>query len=232
MHLPPANAPNSDVALVVPAWNEASVLGEVIAGAVSVFPLILVIDDGSLDNTAEVARRAGAQVIRHAINLGQGAALATGLKAALSLPQVSYLVTFDADGQHQVGDAAAMVERARAGDVEVVLGTRFADGGSSEAGWAKRMLLKAAVFYTRSTTRLPLTDTHNGLRVFSRRFAGGLYLTERGMGHASEILDHLARSGETWVEVPVHVRYTEYSRAKGQSMSNAINILFDTIFRR
>lgn len=232
MLLPPASAPNGDVALIIPAWNEGTVLGGVVSEARETFPLVLVVDDGSQDSTSQVARRAGAQVIRHAINLGQGAALATGIAGALSLPQVRYLVTFDADGQHQVADAARMVARARQGDVQVVLGTRFAEGGTSEAGAAKRALLKAAVVYTRSTTRLPLTDTHNGLRVFSREFASGLRITERGMGHASQILDHLAASGAPWVELPVHIRYTEYSRAKGQSMTNAVNIVFDSLFRR
>jgi orotate phosphoribosyltransferase-like protein len=139
-------------------------------------------------------------------------------------------VTFDADGQHQPDDAAAMVARAREGDVDVVLGTRFA-GQPVEAGWAKRMLLKAAVVYTRAETKLPLTDTHNGLRVMSRDFASGLRIRERGMGHATEILEHVAESGARWVEVPVHIRYTEYSKAKGQPMINSVNILFDTLFR-
>ena len=168
--------------------------------------------------------------MRHGVNLGQGGALRTGIAAALRLPQVQWIVTFDADGQHQPDDAGALIERARQGDVDIVLGTRFG-GQKVEAGAAKRLLLKAALVYTRAETKLPLTDTHNGLRAMSRGFAEGLTIRERGMGHATEILDHVSKSGARWVEVPVHIRYTDYSKAKGQPMINSVNIVFDSLFR-
>lgn len=225
-----ASSRNADVAVVIPALNEAAVIGEVIGGLREAFPVVVLVDDGSTDGTGQVARSAGALVVRHAVNLGQGASLRTGIAAALRLPQVQWIVTFDADGQHQPQDAAALVDRARVGDVDVVLGTRFG-GTKVEAGLAKRLLLKAAVLYTRAETKLPLTDTHNGLRAMSRRFASSLQIRDRGMGHATEILEHVAASGARWVEVPVHVRYTDYSKAKGQPMINSVNILFDSLFR-
>lgn len=227
----PQDPVNADVAVVIPALNEAAVIGVVVAELREVFPLIIVVDDGSTDATLTYARQAGARVVRHGVNLGQGAALATGIAAALRLADVAWIVTFDADGQHQVADALALVTRARQGDVDVVLGTRFAEGGTSEAGLGKRLLLRLATIYTRRETGLPLTDTHNGLRVLSRGFAQRLRLTERGMGHASEILQRVASSGARWVEAPVHVRYTPYSRAKGQPMLNSVNIVFDSLFR-
>ncbi len=220
----------ADTAVVIPALNEATVIGDVVRGLRERFPLVIVVDDGSTDGTGSVARAAGARVVRHGINLGQGAGLRTGILAALRVPRVEWIVTFDADGQHLAEDAATMVERAHQGDADVVLGTRFA-GQDIEAGWAKRMLLRAAVLYTRAETKLPLTDTHNGLRVMSRSFAAGLQLRERGMGHATEILEHVADSHARWVEVPVHIRYTDYSKAKGQPMINSVNILFDSLFR-
>jgi glycosyltransferase involved in cell wall biosynthesis len=221
---------NDDVAVVIPALNESTVIGEVIAGVRAHFPLVILVDDGSQDTTGEDARAAGARVVRHAVNLGQGAALRTGISAALHLTQVQWIVTFDADGQHQPDDAAALIERGRRGDVDIVLGTRFG-GQKVEAGPAKRLLLKAALVYTRAETKLPLTDTHNGLRAMSRSFAEGLTIRERGMGHATEILDHVAKSGARWVELPVHIRYTDYSKAKGQPMINSVNIIFDSLFR-
>lgn len=224
------NGKNPDVAVVIPALNEATVIGDVIAGVRSRIPLVILVDDGSQDGTGGVARAAGARVVRHPVNLGQGAALRTGIAAALRLPDVQWIVTFDADGQHQPDDAAALVDRARQGDVDIVLGTRFG-GQKVEAGAAKRMLLKAALVYTRAETKLPLTDTHNGLRAMSRGFAEGLHLRERGMGHATEILDHVAKSNARWVEVPVHIKYTDYSKAKGQPMINSVNIIFDSLFR-
>ena len=225
-----ATGVNADVAVVIPALNEATVIGEVINGVRSRIPLVILVDDGSQDGTGSVARAAGARVVRHGVNLGQGAALRTGIAAALRLPAVQWIVTFDADGQHQPDDAAALVNRARQGDVDIVLGTRFG-GQKVEAGPAKRLLLKAALVYTRAETKLPLTDTHNGLRAMSRGFAEGLHLRERGMGHATEILDHVAKSGARWVEVPVQIKYTDYSKAKGQPMINSVNILFDSLFR-
>ena len=221
---------NADVAVVVPAFNEAGVIGDVIAGLRALLPLVLVIDDGSQDGTGAAARAAGARVIRHGVNLGQGAALRTGIAGALRIPAVEWIVTFDADGQHRPEDAVALIARARQGDVDVVLGTRFG-GEKVEAGPAKRLLLKAALVYTRAVTKLPLTDTHNGLRAMNRGFAQELKIRERGMGHATEILDHVSRSGAGWVEVPVRIRYTEYSKAKGQPMINSVNILFDSLFR-
>ena len=221
---------NADVAVVIPALDEADVISEVVTGLRARFPLVIVVDDGSTDRTGPEARAAGARVVRHGVNLGQGAALRTGIRAALRLPAVRWVITFDADGQHEVEDAQALVARARQGDVDVVLGTRFG-GHAVEAGWAKRMLLKAAILYTRAETKLPLTDTHNGLRALSRPFAEGLRIRERGMGHATEILEHVASSGARWAEVPVHIRYTDYSKAKGQPMINSVNILFDSLFR-
>ncbi len=221
---------NPDVAVVVPAYNEAQVIAETVRSLAPLFSLVVVIDDGSRDRTSAEAADAGARVVRHAINLGQGGALATGIEAALRLPEVRYIVTFDADGQHRPEDAATMVHRLRASDLDIALGTRFA-GPKVDAGWAKRLLLKVAVFYTRRDTGLPLTDTHNGLRAMTRPFAEDLHITESGMAHASEILNHVADSKAKWVEVPVHIRYTEYSKAKGQPLINSVNILFDRFLR-
>lgn len=219
-----------DVAVVIPAFNESTVIHDVVLGVLQGFPLVIVVDDGSQDNTAQAARLCGAHVVRHRLNLGQGAAIKSGIAAALRIPDVEWVVTFDADGQHRPEDAAALVDRARAGDVDIVLGNRFG-GLPVDASRARRLTLKAAVAYTRATTRLPLSDTHNGLRAMSRGFADALVLREHGMGHASEILHHVARSGARWAEVPVHVRYTDYSRAKGQPVINSVNILFDSLFR-
>ncbi len=222
---------SDDVAVIIPAFNEATVITSVVRDLIPNLPIVIVVDDGSHDETARRALAAGAHVVHHGVNLGQGAALATGISAALRLPQVKWLVTFDADGQHRLDDALTMLNRARFGDVDIVLGTRFSGTTPVEVGLAKRALLKLAVWYTRAGTRMALTDTHNGLRVMSREFAAGLPLRERGMGHATEILDHVAQSGARWVEVPVHIRYTEYSRAKGQPLINSVNIVFDSAFR-
>lgn len=220
------------MAVIVPAFNEAEVIGSVVKDVVGAFPLCIVIDDGSSDGTHREARLAGAQVVRHDINLGQGAALQTGLSAALMFHRVRWIVTFDADGQHRVQDALKLLDRARQADVDLVLGTRFAPGGGSEAGWAKTVLLKTAVRFTRVSSGLQVTDTHNGLRVIDRELAQQIRMREPRMAHASEFLHLVAESGASWVEVPVHIEYTDYSRRKGQPMMNAITVLFDSVFRK
>jgi glycosyltransferase involved in cell wall biosynthesis len=226
----PGDTAQPDVAVVIPALNEVQVIAETVSSVRGRFGVIILVDDGSTDGTGDAARAAGARVIRHAVNLGQGAALMTGIKAALTLPSVRYIVTFDADGQHRPEDAEALVQRVREGDIDIALGTRFA-GGRVEASWLRRALLKLAVAYTKLDTGLPLTDTHNGLRAMTRAFARDLEFQDSGMGHASDILSHIADSGARWAEVPVQIRYTEYSKAKGQPMINSVNIMFDRFMR-
>ena len=123
----------TDTWLIVPLYNEATVVGDVIVNARKEFAKVVCVNDGSTDDSGKVAREAGAVVVDHPINLGQGAALQTGMSYALRDPAANYFVTFDSDGQHQVSDAIAMVERLRAGDVDVVLGSRFL-GKPIEAG--------------------------------------------------------------------------------------------------
>ena len=222
-------APANDVCVVIPMFNEAAVIGGVVAGLLVEFPMVVCVDDGSSDDCADVARAAGARVVTHPVNLGQGAALQTGLEHGLRLrPRREYFLTFDADGQHRVADAVTMVQAARRGEAEVILGSRFLDTGTTMTG-SRRLLLKGAVAFTRLTTGLRLTDAHNGLRVFTRPVAEMIDIRLHGMAHASELLGLIARSGATWKEVPVTIDYTEYSTAKGQSGVNAVNIVLDLL---
>lgn len=225
MTVPP---PLPEAWLVIPLYNEAPVIGDVVAEARRTFPHVVCVDDGSQDDSAAQAELAGAVVVRHAINLGQGAALQTGLEYVLGQTRGRYVVTFDADGQHDVADAAAMVGLAEEEDLAVVFGSRFLDE-RTKPGFAKRAVLKTAVWVTNRSTGLHLTDAHNGLRVIRRDAAEQVHLRQNRMAHASEIVTQLGRTGLPWQEFPVHIRYTEYSRAKGQPLLNAINILVDLL---
>ena len=224
------NQGNSSVAIVIPVFNEAGMIAEVVTGLKGVFPNVICVDDGSVDDSGRIASDAGAKTFFHPMNLGQGAALQTGIEAAISMPEVKYLVTFDADGQHSVADAMAMVKRLREGDVEVVFGSRFLDE-RTEIGTLKKLVLKVAVFYTNALSGVKLTDAHNGLRAFTRNVAESIELTHNGMAHATEIVNQISRGKFKYTEMPVHIVYTEYSKAKGQSLWNSVNILFDLIFR-
>ena len=226
---------NEDVWLVVPLYDEAAVIADVVGEARSVFPKIVCVDDGSRDASAVRAEQAGAAVVRHPVNLGQGAALQTGFEYALGDPAMRYVVTYDADGQHQIHDVEVMLDRIRQGDVRVVFGSRFLDE-RTEASALKKLVLRAAVAYTNLTTGTRLTDAHNGLRVLDREVVARLDITQNRMAHASEIVSQIGSmrfGGERvrYAEEPVHILYTDYSRAKGQSLWNAVNILAELIWR-
>ena len=221
-----------DVWIVVPAYNEAAVIGEVIADLRSVFDHVVCVDDGSQDDTAAVALRAGAHVVRHPVNLGQGAAIQTGIEYARSQPGAEVFVTFDADGQHRVKDVMRMIDRLTAEDVDIVIGTRFADQGvHSEVPVLKRIVLRTAVWLSPRSRRLNLSDAHNGLRVFNRTVAGGLDIAISGMGHASEIVALVDENNWRVTEEPVEILYTDYSKSKGQPLVNGVNIVFDVFLR-
>jgi glycosyltransferase involved in cell wall biosynthesis len=218
-----------DVWLVIPAYNEGQVIAGVVERALDTFPNIVVVDDGSSDDTAEAVLKTGAHLVRHPVNLGQGAALQTGLVYTLAQPGAQYIATFDADGQHQTGDVERMVALLRTGAADVVLGSRFIEG-SDDVPLAKRIVLRTVAALSPTSRKLKLTDAHNGLRVLNRDAASRLRITMNGMAHASEIVGFLASSGLRVTELPVEILYTPYSRAKGQSLMNGFNVLFDLTF--
>lgn len=219
-----------DTWVVIPLYNEEKVIGDVVAGVRTAFPQVVCVDDGSKDRSAEVAAKAGARVVRHPVNLGQGAALQTGFEYALADPAMEFVITFDADGQHQIADAVGMVEKLRAGEADVVFGSRFLDERSNPT-FAKKLVLRAAVGYTNLTTSTKLTDAHNGLRAIRRPVVEKIDITQNRMAHASELVAQIGALKVPYAEHPVHILYTDYSKAKGQSLWNSINILADLILR-
>lgn len=225
-----ATAPDEQAWVLIPLYNEATVIAEVVSALRPSFAHIVCVDDGSTDGSAGAARSAGATVISHPINLGQGAALQTGIDYLLEYEDPEFIVTFDADGQHRVEDARAMIAMARRDDLAVVFGSRFLDN-RTKPGWMKHVVLKTAVWVTNQTTGLRLTDAHNGLKVIRRDAAGYVHLKQDRMAHATEIVLQLGDSGLPWAEYPVELLYTDYSKAKGQSVLNAINILVDLVVR-
>jgi glycosyltransferase involved in cell wall biosynthesis len=222
--------PPSEVFVVVPCYNEGPVIADVLAGLCAHCPNVVAVDDGSSDATWDRLRESPAVALRHVVNLGQGAALQTGLTYALRAG-AKYVVTFDADGQHQVEDLARLLAPVVEGRADVALGSRFL-GAAVDMPLSKRLVLRAAVAFTRVAGGIRLTDTHNGLRALTADAARKLPITQNRMAHASEILHNIVECELRYVEVPVTIRYTEWSRAKGQSIFNAVNILFDLAVRR
>jgi glycosyltransferase involved in cell wall biosynthesis len=223
---------SGSVFVVVPALNEGNILHKSIEPLVDMGYSVVVVDDGSSDDTWAVLRTLPVYSLRHAINLGQGAALQTGMTFALNR-HADYIVHFDADGQHRAADIPSLLEPLEGGDADVVLGSRFLRrADSDEVPPLRRLVLRAGVWVNAAMTGVRLTDAHNGFRAFTRKAAMRINLEENRFAHASEILSQIHQQKLRYVERPTSIVYTEYSRAKGQSSWDAIKIVIDLLLRR
>jgi glycosyltransferase involved in cell wall biosynthesis len=222
---------NAKVAVIIPVYNETEVIGEVIVEVLKHFKHVICVDDGSIDNSADEISKTKATLVKHPFNLGQGAALQTGIEYALIDETIEYFVTYDADGQHDLSDVMFMLRTIKETGVDIVLGSRFL-GKAEDITWLKRRILKLAIKFSNKTSGIKLTDAHNGLRVFNRKVAEQLNITMSDFAHASEIVERIAQNKFTYQEVPVTILYTDYSRKKGQSIINAVNISFDILLNK
>ena len=225
----PANT-SPRVFIVVPAFNEASTIRGVVDTLSSTYQNVVVIDDGSSDETASALDGAGAFLLHHRINRGQGAALQTGIRFAL-LHQADVIVTFDSDGQHDPEDIGALISPILNGECDVTLGSRFL-GRTQNMPAARRLVLKAGIVFTRLASRIRVTDVHNGIRAFNREAARSLHITMDRMAHASEILDHIVNHHWRYQEIPVTIRYSSHTLAKGQTSWNALRIAAQVLLER
>ena len=213
--------------IVVPAYNEFTTIGEAVRHLREFYSNIVVVDDCSSDRTLQRAQAGGAHVLRHPINLGQGASLQTGITYALQRG-ATHIVTFDADLQHKAEDVPRLLDALSETGADFALGSRFL-GSALNLSLLRKLVLKAAVIFTRTTTGMKLTDAHNGIRAMTRRGASSLQIHQNRMAHASEILQQIANSKLPYVEVPVTVEYTKYSKAKGQRLTNSVNIVLELL---
>ena len=218
------------VAAVIPAYNEASAIMPVVKAGCDAVERVIVVNDGSSDNTAALAADAGATVLSHALNRGQGAALQTGITYAVR-EGFDAVVTFDADGQHRAEEIPIVLGPIIQGKADVVLGSRFLDS-KANIPTVRRLVLKTATALTRLYTGLDVTDAHNGFRAFSRSAASAIDLQQEGMAHASEVLEQIKRFRLRYVEVPVTITYTDYSLSKGQRLTNAFKIIWELLLGR
>ena len=221
---------NQRIFAVIAAYNESRAIVDVVARLRAKCRDVVVVDDGSRDATSDCLRSSGAYLLRHPINRGQGAALQTGIRFAL-MQGADVIVTFDADGQHDEKDIEALVTPIVRGECDVTLGSRFL-GQAENMPFTRRVLLKLAVLLTRTVSHIRVSDAHNGLRAFSRDAAAGLRITMDRMAHASEILDQIRENGWRFREIPVRIRYSDYSLAKGQSSWNALRIGSQMLLRK
>ncbi|NLV73446.1 MAG: glycosyltransferase family 2 protein [Chloroflexi bacterium] len=225
-------SPTQTVFIVVAAYNEGRVIAETLAPLIAQHFKVIVVDDGSTDDSWNILKRLPVYSLRHPINLGQGAALQTGAEFALK-QGARYIVHFDADGQHNPHDIPNLLAPLIEGSADIVLGSRFLRAAdANEIPWQRRLLLSAAVWFNWLFTGLHLSDAHNGFRAFTAEAAKSLVIHENRSAHASEILTIIKRCGLRFAECPTTVRYTTYSRTKGQRGITAFDIVFDLVMRR
>lgn len=220
----------SSTCCIVPMYNEEQVIFQVITELRSIFPHVICIDDGSTDQSANKAMEAGALVLRHAVNIGQGAALSTGFSWVQNQSRFSYVVTFDADGQHRPQDALRLIAELENKNVDVVFASRFLEQDQATIPFAKRVVLKSVAKITKALTDVQLSDAHNGLRALTVEATRAIDLTQNGMAHATQLVSLVLQSKLRYVEIPVTILYTPYSQSKGQSILNSINITLDLIW--
>ncbi len=219
---------NADIYITIPMYNDEKMILNVIKDLNNAgYNNIVVVDDGSKDNGYNVVKdHTNAIVTRHIVNRGQGAALQTGMEIALDRG-AKYIIHFDSDGQHDVKDLDKMLDTLVKGKYDIVLGSRFIQ--ENKIPLKKKIILRLGIFFTFLLSQIWLTDVHNGLRVMTAETARKLDLQHDRMEHASEILDKVKSLNLKYKEVPVTIHYTDYSQAKGQRISNSINIAMKLI---
>jgi glycosyltransferase involved in cell wall biosynthesis len=217
--------------IVIPVYNEnEAVVLRVLKDLEPLGHFLVVIDDGS-DKAIKIGGVKNLIVLRHRINLGQGAALQTGFDYALK-KNADFVVTFDADGQHLPEDITSLIEPVEKGRADVVLGSRFLSPFPNKVPWNRKLLLQVARYINYLFTGVLLSDAHNGLRVFNRKALQKIRITENRMAHATEIISGIRKEKLRYVEIPVQVKYSSYSRKKGQSSWSGIRIVFDLVLHK
>ncbi len=214
--------------VVIPAYNEASVIRDVIRELNHLVDRVVVVDDGSSDDTSVYAKSEGATVLTHGINRGYGAALHTGSIWSIN-NGADIIIHFDADGQHSPKDIPLFVHALTQGEYEVALGSRFLEGTHSRIPLSRKVVLRLALLFTRVVQGIKVTDTHNGFRAFTAKAYTELGVSQDKMAYASEVLRELHAKQLRFTEIPTTIRYSEYSRAKGQSWYDAFRIVWQLV---
>jgi polyprenyl-phospho-N-acetylgalactosaminyl synthase len=223
----------NEIYIIIPAYNEEKVIGNVISELLSKgFNNLIVVNDGSKDNTSKIISHFPIIILEHLINRGQGAALGTGILFATKIHDCKYIVTFDADGQHRIEDVEKMTNMLIEKNYDIILGSRFLTVVNDKLPFGRSLMLKFGSLFLRFIYGLKLTDAHNGLRTFRKDVASKLIPSTDGMVHASEIIYLIKKYSLKYLECPVKINYTDYSISKGQRTSNFISLGLLTLYHK
>ena len=215
--------------VVVPAYNEEKTIAKVILELIDMGFEIVVVDDGSKDNTYSIVNNIIKQkkrgiLCKHLLNRGLGGALKTGIEAAL-IENPDVIVTFDADGQHDPNDILNVSKPIIDGEADVVVGKRnFDDMPKSKKFGNTVMNLITLTFYG-----IKVDDSQSGLRALSRKAAEEIIINARDYGVSSEIVGEVKRHNLRFKEVPIKTIYTDYSMTKGTNTTEGLKILVKLI---
>lgn len=221
--------------IIIPAYNEEAVIRGVLKSVKrqlrqSEFEYeIIVVNDGSTDNTVAQAKKEKVKIISHPINRGLGGALGTGLAYAKKI-KAKLVVTFDSDGQHDPKDIVKIIQPIISGEADVVIGSRTI-AGIKQIPLDRRVLIGASNILTTLLFSTKTTDSQSGFRAFSKKAVQKISIITQGMEVSSEFFSEVKQNNLKMAEIPIKVIYNQYSRDKGQSNTNAFSVIAKLFLR-
>ena len=220
--------PKNEIFVIIPCYNEAPVVKATVASVLDRGYKVIVVDDCSKDGSRKELICLPIYYLRHRVNMGQGAALQTGIDFAKK-KGAKYFVTFDADGQHDSDDIEGMISYLENNNADIVFGSRFLPGSQTNVSRSRSAALNFGRYINYFVSGILLSDSFNGLRLLSRNAVEKIRVKENRMTHPVEILMLTASNKLKYVEYPVKIHYSDYSRRKGIKNKDGIKIMFEIL---
>ena len=222
---------NKSIFVIIPSYNEAKVIRKTVTEVLEKGYSVVVVDDCSKDRSKKQLAGLPIHYLRHRVNMGQGAALQTGIDFAKG-KGAKYFVTFDADGQHDSNDIPGMVDFLEKENADIVFGSRFLVGSKTNVSRSRSFALNMGRYINFLASGILLSDSFNGLRLLSRHAIENIRLTENRMAHPTELMMMIAVKKLKYVEYPVSIHYSDYSKSKGLKNKDGIKILVEIFLNK
>ena len=216
-----------DITIGIPAYNEEKNIASIIVKLKKIAKKIIVCNDGSTDLTGEIAEKLGAVVINHPKNLGYGSGIRSIFQKAKEIDS-DVLITFDADGQHQVEDIKKVIEPILKNKADMVIGSRFLNSKNASAPEYRKIGIKLITKVTNSTLKEKITDSQSGFRAYNKDVLAKLDPGDIGMGISTEILIKASSHGFKIAEVPINILY-KGNTSTHNPVSHGTSVLLSTI---